>query len=79
VFAEWSFAIAGAAVIADRVRQGDAKVIRALVAPLSNPDSFTSYDLMRDVGADPDSPSTYTALMRRMTRDMDALDLELGF
>jgi oligoendopeptidase F len=79
VFAEWSFAIAGAAVIADRVRQGDAKVIRALVAPLSNPDSFTSYDLMRDVGADPGSPSTYTALMRRMTRDLDALDLELGF
>jgi len=77
VFAEWSFAIACAAVIAERGRQGDPKVIHALVAPMSNPDSFTSYDLMRDVGADPGSPSTYTALMRRMTRDMDALDLAL--
>jgi oligoendopeptidase F len=77
VFAEWSFAIACAAVIAERGRQEDPNVIHALVAPMSNPDSFTSYDLMRDVGADPGSPSTYTALMRRMTRDMDALDLAL--
>jgi len=79
VFAEWSFAIAGAAVIAERGRQRDPNVIHALVAPMFNPASFTSYDLLRDVGADPGLPSTYTALMRRMTRDMDALDLELGF
>src|SRR5262249_52715175 len=78
VFPEWSFAIAGAAAIAERVRAGDARVIDALTAPIHEPHSFTSYDLMRDVGADPASPSAYAPLMRRMTRDLDALDIELA-
>ena len=77
VFAEWSFAIAGASTIAEGARAGDTKVIRAVASPLHNTDSYTSYDLMRDVGADPGAATTYDAVMRRMARDLDALDREL--
>ena len=78
VFAEWSFAIAGAATIAERARAGDMETIRAIAFPLHHADSYTSYDLMRDIGADPVAATTYDAVMRRMARDIDALERELS-
>lgn len=78
VFAEWSFAIAGAAAIAERSYAGDREVLDSIAWPMSRAGSFTSYDLMRDIGADPTKISSYQPLMRRIRRDLDALDQELA-
>ena len=48
VLAEWGFAMASAASMAERLHKGDTKTIDALIHPMANPDSFTSQDLLLD-------------------------------
>jgi oligoendopeptidase F len=78
VLAEWAFAMASAAAIAERVEAGDAKSIAALKNPMSRPGSFTSEDLLIDAGVDIYSPQPYEALVRRLDRAVEALDKELA-
>jgi oligoendopeptidase F len=78
VFAEWSFAMAAAASIVERIAAHDPQTMKAWTAPMWPPGSYTSYDLLRDVGADPVSLDTYQAVIRRMDRDMDQLNEETG-
>jgi len=75
---EWAFAMAGAAAMYEQVKAHDANSIAAIISPMSKPDSYLSYDLLRDAGADPMASSTYEAVFRRMNADMDALDRELS-
>jgi oligoendopeptidase F len=74
---EWAFAMAGAAAMAERVKAHDASAIAAIASPMARADSYLSYDLFRDAGADLTAASTYEAVFRRMNADMDALDREL--
>jgi oligoendopeptidase F len=78
VWDEWAFAMAAAAAMAERVKAGDAAAISAIAAPMSRPDSYSSYDLLRDAKANPTDPAMYEAVIRRMNADMDKLDAELA-
>ncbi|HEY1962508.1 MAG TPA: hypothetical protein VGG69_08825 [Rhizomicrobium sp.] len=77
VMDEWAFAMAGAVAMAERVKAGDRNTIAAIVSPMMKPDSYSSYDLLRDAGTDPTRPGIYEAVFRRMEADMDALEREL--
>jgi oligoendopeptidase F len=74
---EWAFAMAGAVAMSEQIQAHDAKSIAAIVSPMSRPDSFTSYDLLRDAGANPTTPAFYEAIFRRMNAEMSLLDREL--
>src|SRR5262249_55095436 len=74
VQATWAFAMASAVAMVDRVEAGDRTTIDALNHPMARPNSYLSYDLLRDTGTDPVKPEMYQALMRRMSRDMDIIE-----
>jgi oligoendopeptidase F len=77
VWDEWAFAMAGAAAMVERVEAGDQATIAAIVAPMGRPDSYSSYDMLRDARADPTEPAMYQAVVRRMNADMDRIEREL--
>ncbi len=77
VLDEWAFAMAGAVAMMEQVRAQDAKSVAAIVSPMSQPCSFTSYDLLRDAGADPTTEAFCEAIFKRMTAEMNLLDREL--
>jgi oligoendopeptidase F len=77
VLAEWAFARVGAEVVSERVDAGDAAALEALRHPLGKPDSFTSYELLRDAGVDLATPQPYEVVARRFGRLLDTIDREL--
>lgn len=74
---EWAFAMASAAAMSDLVDAGNAATLEAIRHPMGKPDSFTSYDLLRDAGVDLATAQPYELLARRFARLLDALEREL--
>jgi oligoendopeptidase F len=78
VWDEWSFAMAAAVAMNERVEAGDKATISAIASPMSRSGSYSSYDMLRDAKADPMDPAMYQAVVRRMNMDMDRIDRELN-
>jgi oligoendopeptidase F len=78
VLDEWAYAMATAVCMEQRIAAHDETVIDSVVSPMKKKDTYSSFDLLRDAGADPTASSTYQAVFQRMNADMDAIEVEFG-
>jgi len=74
ILAEWAMAAAAGAELVDKIEARDPQVISVIRSPLAVPDSYTSFDLLRDARISMDSDQPYQALLERMNAKMSLLD-----
>jgi oligoendopeptidase F len=77
ILPEWAMAVAAGADLEARIQARTAEAMATVGAPLAKPSSFTSHDLLRDVGINIETDAPYEALIRKMTSDMNRLEREL--
>jgi oligoendopeptidase F len=71
ILPEWAMAMPAGAALEAQILAKQRQTMATIQAPLANPKSFTSYDILLDAGVDVDSDLPYEVLIRKMTADMD--------
>jgi oligoendopeptidase F len=78
ILPEWAMAMAAGADLTARIEAKNERTLATLRAPLGNPSSFLSYDLLRDAGIDIATAAPYQALIGKMNSDLNSLEQDTG-